>query len=146
MNETSKTIKLWRDFEKSLILGSGIDIGCGPDPISPTVKTFDIGDGDANNITQYVAEQFDFVYSSHCLEHMQDPKKALMEWWKLVKIGGHLILIVPDEDLYEQGNFPSCFNGDHKSTFTLSKTTSWSPVSHNILDLASALPNHNYLT
>lgn len=145
MNETSKTLKIWGELEKSLLLGSGIDIGCGPDPITPTVKTFDIEDGDANNITQYVADQYDFVYSSHCLEHMQDPKKALLEWWKLVKVGGHLILIVPDEDLYEQGNFPSIFNEDHKNTFTLSKAESWSSASHNILDMSLALPNSQLL-
>jgi SAM-dependent methyltransferase len=88
-----------------------------------------------------VHEQFDFVYSSHCLEHMRDPRSALLEWWKLVKPGGHLLFIVPDEDLYEQGVFPSRFNSDHKATFTISKARSWSPVSINVLDLARTLPN-----
>jgi hypothetical protein len=71
---------------------------------------------------------------------MHDPRKALYEWWQLVKPGGHLIFIVPDEDLYEQGVFPSRFNGDHKATFTISKLRSWSPVSYNVLDLARSLP------
>src|SRR5260221_7032838 len=39
--------------------------------------------------------------------------------------------------LYEQGVFPSRFNGDHKSTFTISKASSWSPVSVNVLDLVT---------
>jgi len=55
--------------------------------------------------------------------------------------GGHLFLIVPDEDLYEQGIFSSRFNADHKATFTISKARSWSPVSVNVLDLARSLPN-----
>ena len=71
---------------------------------------------------------------------MRDPKAAILEWWKLVKPGGHLFVVVPDEDLYEQGNFPSLFNADHKATFTLSKAVSWSPVSHNMFDLACSLP------
>ena len=42
---------------------------------------------------------------------------------------------VPDEDLYEQGQWPSRHNSDHKMTFTISKMKSWSPDSVNVLDL-----------
>ena len=141
MDETTKTKELWSDFERSILTGKGIDIGCGADPITEDVHRFDIEDGDANHITQYVKEQFDFVYASHCLEHMHNPCEAILEWWKLVRVGGHLFFIVPDEDLYEQGVFPGRFNSDHKATFTISKHKSWSPVSTNVLDLASTLPN-----
>lgn len=140
MNETSKTRAVWGAFERSVLSGRGIDIGCGPDPVTPDVRRFDVADGDANEITRYVHAQFDFVYSSHCLEHMRDPRAALREWWQLVRPGGHLFVIVPDEDLYEQGVFPSRFNGDHKATFTISKARSWSPVSFNVLELAQELP------
>lgn len=139
MNEASKTRALWGDFERSLLTGSGIDIGSGSDPITEGVRTFDIEDGDANKITRYVHEQFDFVFSAHCLEHMHDPALSLREWWQLVKPGGHLIFIVPDEDLYEQGYWPGIFNPDHKATFTICKQASWSPKSYNILDLANSL-------
>jgi len=141
MNETSKTKKIWSSLETSIITGTGIDIGCGPDPITADVRKFDIKDGDANRITEFVHKQFDFVYSSHCLEHMWEPRNTLLEWWKLVRPSGYLIFIVPDEDLYEQGMFPSRFNPDHKATFTISKAKSWSPVSINVLDLARAMPN-----
>jgi len=141
MNETSKTKKIWGPLETSTITGSGIDIGCGSDPVTPDVQRFDRGEGDASHITEYVHQQFDFVYSSHCLEHLPDPASALRKWWQLVRPGGHLIFIVPDEDLYEQGVFPSQFNPEHRATFTISKTQSWSPVSLNVQDLAQALPN-----
>lgn len=139
MNEASKTRAVWGDFERSLISGKGIDIGCGADPITESVRRFDRGHGDANEITKYVDEQFDFVFAAHCLEHMHDPKFSIKEWWQLVKPEGHLILIVPDEDLYEQGYYPSLFNGDHKTTFTISKKTSWSPRSYNVIDLINSL-------
>lgn len=139
MNEASKTRALWSDFERSLLSGSGIDIGSGPDPVTEGVRTFDVEDGDANVITKYVHEQFDFVFSAHCLEHMHDPALSLREWWQLVKPGGHLIFIVPDEDLYEQGYWPSIFNPDHKATFTICKRASWSPRSYNVLELANSL-------
>jgi len=141
MNEATKTLKNWTENEKQFLLGEGIDIGCGADPIKPDVEKFDLEEGDANHITKYVGKTFDYVFSSHCLEHMIDPYKALHEWWKLVKPGGVLIFIVPDEDLYEQGNFPSRLNSDHKYTFTISKVQSWSPVSVNVLNLAQSLPN-----
>jgi SAM-dependent methyltransferase len=140
MYETTKTKRLWGEAEKSILTGKGIDIGCGPDPITSDAYGFDKDDGDANEITKYVHEEFDFVFSSHCLEHMRDPRKAIQEWWKLVRLGGHLFFIVPDEDLYEQGVFPSRFNTDHKATFTISKAKSWSPVSINVLDLVQLLP------
>ena len=140
MDETSKTKRIWRPLESSILQGRGIDIGCGPDPLNPQVRRFDQADGDANRISDFIKEEFDFVYSSHCLEHMHDPRAALAEWWKLVRPSGHLLFLVPDEDLYEQGVFPSRFNPDHKATFTLSKAQSWSPRSVNVLELARSLP------
>ena len=98
-------------------------------------------DGDANHITEYVKDSFDYVFSSHCLEHMIDPPSVLREWWSLVKPGGVMIIFVPDEDLYEQGLWPSQFNPDHKWTFTISKRKSWSEKSLNLLDLAQSLPD-----
>lgn len=140
MNETTKAKQFWGALEMEATRGKGIDIGCGPDPVTPDARRFDIEHGDANVISQYVKEQFDFVYSSHCLEHMYNPKATILDWWKLVKPGGYLFVLVPDEDLYEQGVFPSRFNHDHKATFTIAKANSWSPVSHNMLELAQSLP------
>lgn len=72
---------------------------------------------------------------------MKNPPDALQRWWNLVKPGGYLIFLVPDEDLYEQGYWPSVFNHDHKFTFTLKKESSWPPVSINVLDLIQTLTN-----
>ncbi len=52
---------------------------------------------------------------------------------------GHLIVTVPDEDLYEQGVFPSTYNSDHKWTFSVFKTRSWTERSRNMIDLLVAL-------
>jgi SAM-dependent methyltransferase len=141
MDETAKTVKLLTPGELKRLSGKGIDIGCGPWPVRPDVQPFDQAHGDANHITRYVQPAaYDYVFSSHCLEHMRDPDHALREWWELVRPGGSMIVVVPDEDLYEQGYWPSLFNKDHKFTFTVSKQRSWSPVSRNLLDMARALP------
>lgn len=140
MNESSKSKQLFTPEEHALLLGRVLDIGAGTDPVTPDAVVFDQVHGDANHITAFAPESFDCVYSSHCLEHMHDPVKSLANWWSLVKPGGVLFVIVPDEDLYEQGRFPSRFNDDHKSTFTIAKKRSWSPRSYNLLDLAQVLP------
>lgn len=142
MREASKTLPLLTERELAYLQGKGIDIGCGDDPVRPDAQRFDVEQGDANCITRFVKEvgSFDYVFASHCLEHMGDPGGALDGWWALVKPGGAMFVVVPDEDLYEQGYWPSLFNDDHKFTFSISKQESWSPVSRNLLDLAGALP------
>lgn len=138
-NETSKTKEIWSETEKSYLQGEGIDVGCGNDPVFSHVIPFDQQHGDANNITHFIHRKLDFVFSSHCLEHMHDPYHALKEWYEILKPGGYLFILVPDEDLYEQGHFPSRYNTDHKWTFTIAKEKSWSPKSVNVVDLIKSL-------
>lgn len=142
MHEASKTNSI-RDplFQTHYLQGRVIDIGCGEDLVCPGAEPFDRPHGDAQEITRLREnEAYDTVHSSHCLEHMRDPVVALDQWWALVKPGGYLIIIVPDEDLYEQGYWPSRFNHDHKATFRMEKPDSWSPVSHDIKKLIQRLP------
>ncbi len=141
MRETSKTVAIWSPTERARVAGHGIDIGAGDDPLPMATIHFDMADGDANLLESHPSAPFDFVYSSHCLEHMHDPLTTARRWCRLLRPGGHLVVIVPDEDLYEQGIWPSIHNSDHKHTFTISKASSWSPMSINILDLARALPD-----
>lgn len=143
MDEAAKTNRArGPDFAARYFSGRVIDIGCGDDPVTPNAVPFDRPQGDANNILDYLpAESFDCVHSSHALEHMRDVPKAFRDWWALVKPGGYMITVVPEEDLYEQGNWPSLFNSDHKASFRLDRATSWSPVSYDLRQLAEALPN-----
>jgi predicted SAM-dependent methyltransferase len=147
MNESSKSIfhKI-KDarYATRYILGEGIDIGAGPDsiaqyyeffPLMTSCRSWDLPDGDAEMMASIADNSFDFVHSSHCLEHMRNAENALNNWLRILKPGGHLICIIPDEDLYEQGVFPSTFNSDHKHTFTIHKKESWSKQSINVTDM-----------
>ena len=40
----------------------------------------------------------DYVFSSHCLEHLEKPKEALKEWIRVLKQGGVLYLYLPHTD------------------------------------------------
>ncbi len=128
-------------FATRYFIGSGIDIGCGPDPISQyseqfplmeSCRSWDMPDGDAQYLESVDDNTFDFVHSSHCLEHMVDPKTAMTHWLRVLKPNGHLVITIPEEDLYEQGIFPSTNNDDHKWTFTIAKAKSWSNKSINL--------------
>ena len=146
MQETSKAlIRRLQDarYANTYFKGDGIDIGCGPDPLSKYTQQFplmtglkpwDLADGDAQLMANATDESYDFVHSSHCLEHLHDPYEAFDNWIRICKPGGHIITTIPDEDLYEQGVWPSNHNPDHKTSWTISKDQSWSPVSINLLE------------
>lgn len=146
MNETSKSfLRRMHDirFAHSFFVGHGIDIGAGPDPLSifkqkfPLITNIDIWDkeqGDAQLMESVEDNYYDFVHSSHCLEHLHDPYEAFEHWIRICKPGGHIITTIPDEDMYEQGFWPSNFNPDHKTSWTILKHESWSPVSINVIE------------
>jgi SAM-dependent methyltransferase len=146
MNETSKSIiRRMHDirFVNKYFVGKGIDIGCGPDPLSKfsqqfplmtELKPWDMQDGDAQTMDGVPDDSYDFVHNSHCLEHMRDPYEAFDNWIRICKPGGYIITTIPDEDLYEQGVWPSNHNPDHKTSWTMVKDESWSPVSINLIE------------
>jgi len=146
MNETSKT-NSYRDkkFFDTYLSGKVIDIGAGDDPVTSESEIFDLAEGNAEKISKYIQRNdYDCVYSSHCLEHIDDVNMATNNWWQLVKPGGYMIIVVPEETLYEQRIWPSLFAPPpigHQHSFRLNSETSWSPVSIDILDLVKKLPN-----
>lgn len=147
MRECSKSITRRlhdSNFLRKYIVGNGIDIGGKPDPLElyteffplcGEIRTWDWEDGDAQFLETVEDGTYDFLFSSHCLEHLKDPFEGIRNWLRVIKPGGHLVVAVPDEDLYEQGEFPSTFNTDHKFTFTIGKSRSWSDKSVSVLSL-----------
>jgi predicted SAM-dependent methyltransferase len=92
-----------------------LDIGYGGDPIKPTAITIDFalerefcGDhpcnivGDARKLPWFAAHSFDYVYSSHCLEDFAETRQVVREWLRVVKNGGFLVLLLPDQQKYER--------------------------------------------
>ena len=133
-----------RRYATRWLVGDGIDIGSGPDPLGNlqwmfplmrSVRPWDLPDGDAMLMQGVPDASYNFVHSSHCLEHLVDPTIALTNWIRICRPGGHIIVTIPDEDLYEQNVWPSTFNTDHKWSFTIAKAASWAPRSVNVIDL-----------
>lgn len=118
--ETSKakTRRLREDFFDKYCQGKGLDIGYGGDPVTENVQGWDYEHGDAQYLKGVADESYDFVHSSHLLEHLPDTKLTLSNWWRVLKHGGYLILYVPHRDLYEKKKeLPSQFNDDHLHFF-----------------------------
>lgn len=64
----------------------------------------------------FVSGSVDAVFSSHCLEHIEDYRAALAAWWDSIKVGGHLVLYLPHRDLYPNIGTAGA-NPDHKHDF-----------------------------
>jgi len=61
----------------------------------------------------------DAVYASHCLEHIDDFEGAMQDWFRVLRVGGYLVITVPHKFLYEKKQgLPSNWNGDHKRFYT----------------------------
>ena len=147
MQEQSKAAKRrFNDgnFHSKYFRGAGIDIGAGNDcldkvrhafPGIESVRNWDLMDGDGQELTSVEDNSYDFLHSSHSLEHMVDWKTALDNWIRVVVPGGYLIITVPEENMYEKNQWPSRFNGDHKWSFTVT-TDSKMPKTVNVFDLA----------
>lgn len=109
----------------------GLDVGCGPKKVWPHLIGIDSGKDtdlfgiqmkpdivvkDAARLPIFADASAEAVFSSHCLEHIDDWQAALAEWWRLVKVGGFLILYLPHADLYPNIGQPGA-NPDHKHDF-----------------------------
>lgn len=98
--------------------GTGIDVGASFWPLKGATQV-DIasGAGVANRIEDIPQRSQNFVFSSHCLEHIEHWENALDAWASKIKVGGHLFLYLPH---------PSCKLW-HKSDPLMSDTHKWIP-------------------
>ena len=73
-------------------------------------------DCDCENLGMFTSNSMDFVFSSHLLEHMEDPTRVLASWWRVIKPEGYLVLYLPHADFYPKVGQPGA-NPDHKHDF-----------------------------
>lgn len=113
------------------ITGTVVDVGCGHDKLTPDafgvdgrqLPGVDYVTSDVYNLSlplTLFGAPFDTVFSSHFLEHLQDPFKAIEDWAGLLKPGGHLILYLPDGRKYDNGN-----NFEHMYDWTCDSFIFW---------------------
>lgn len=52
---------------------------------------------EATELSEIATGHYDFLLSSNCLEHVANPIKALEEWKRVIKPGGGLVLVLPNQ-------------------------------------------------
>src|SRR5207249_11909978 len=97
-------------------------VGYGGDLVVPNCKGWDVENGDAHELAGIPENEFDFVYSSHLLERLENPARALRNWCRVLKPCGYLIIYVPERDRFaRQRTLPSDVSLDHKHYFLLER-------------------------
>jgi predicted SAM-dependent methyltransferase len=102
-------------FASQVCKGQGVDIGCnreewmfpGALPIDPAINEY--------NALNFPYNDLDYIFSSHCLEHLYDWVDVLDYWTSKLKPGGILFLYLPD---YSQEYWKPWNNRKHKNIFT----------------------------
>jgi SAM-dependent methyltransferase len=113
-------------FARHFCKGTGYDIGCGsikwsfPDSIPIDSKIVRKIEGrevfySAYNLPMKEYGSVDYIFSSHCLEHLDDWVFALDYWIKNIRSGGVLFLYLPH---YDQEYWRPYNNKKHIHTFT----------------------------
>lgn len=123
----------WRQYPQDPLFqepGVGVDIASQGDPVVPWAVQFDLpaeefAHYNSNHAPQgpiqlrghadklpFDSSSLDFVYSSHLLEDFLDWTPILTEWTRVLKPGGHLIILVPDKVRWNEailkGQPPNC--------------------------------------
>lgn len=118
--------------------GYGADIGAGMFKVLPQAVSIDNGNHEmfnhhidpnikvqsADHLPMLADKCFNWVYSSHLLEHMEDPLKALKEWWRVLDVGGVMVLYLPHDELYPTIG-SKLGNPDHKHDLNEQKVIDW---------------------
>lgn len=122
MNESLKN----KHRIEHLLVGDILDLGAGRWPICKGAITYDLRHhgnqgcraaviGDARSLI-FGYNRFDVVHSSHLLEDLGDTRSVLVEWLRVLRPHGHLILYLPHRDHYPNIGQPFA-NTDHQHDF-----------------------------
>jgi SAM-dependent methyltransferase len=83
-------------YAKHFCKGHGVDVGCNRQEwCFPGAIGIDLNFKDGNTAYSFEYTDLDYVYSSHCLEHLPDWVTALDYWTENLKPGGVLFLYLP---------------------------------------------------
>lgn len=103
-------------FAEEVCCGEGFDIGCMKKEWAlPGAIPIDIIFNDGWSATKLPKSGVDYIFSSHCLEHLPDWVSVLDYWTTTLRVGGTLFLYLPD---YSQEYWRPWNNRKHLNIFT----------------------------
>ena len=83
-----------KSLAEKYCLGKGVDVGAGIWPILGA-RVIEIQKDENAYVIKEHNNSLDFVFSSHCLEHLDKWHDALREWYRVLRDGGVLFLYLP---------------------------------------------------
>lgn len=102
-------------FAQYFCIGKGYDIGCMKvDWAYPGSIPIDLSFNDPWDANHLPEGQVDYIFSSHCLEHVPDWAGTLLYWTEKICSGGTLFLYLPH---YDQKYWRPWNNRKHLHTF-----------------------------
>ncbi|WP_109118289.1 methyltransferase domain-containing protein [Azospirillum sp. TSO22-1] len=128
--EASKSFsaKVHSGFFKTYLSGNHIlDIGYRggfgeAEPIVPQAIGIDLGYPGYDGVhLPFPDNSQDAIYTSHCLEHMDQLHAVMREWLRVLRIGGYAVIVVPHQYLYERKAVLPSDHPGHKHFFTPAK-------------------------
>jgi len=88
-----------QEFAKQFCVGSGLDIGGTSEWSLPNARSINIDKDDGFHATKLPDELYNFIFSSHTLEHIEDYIKALLCWKDHLLPKGVIFLYLPHPDM-----------------------------------------------
>jgi len=84
-------------YAKHVCIGKGYDVGCMKEEWSfPNSIPIDLSFNNEWHATNLPEKNVDYIFSSHCLEHITDWVSVMDYWYDTLKNGGVLFLYLPD--------------------------------------------------
>jgi predicted SAM-dependent methyltransferase len=103
-------------YAKHVCSGVGYDIGCMKKEWSfPDSIPIDLSFNDGYHALNLPHSNVDYIFSSHCLEHIPNWVITMDYWYDTLKVGGVLFLYLPD---YSQEYWRPWNNRKHLNIFT----------------------------
>lgn len=135
------------DIKNKVIL----DLGCGRHKTIPEAIGIDITpDTDIccsmDNLSEFKNESVDIIISRHSLEHMLDPIKTLIEWGRVLRGGGRLIIILPDHGSVNTMDDRLSSGGLHLHAYTMESFSNLINIikRFNLLKIGVVLKNWSF--
>lgn len=91
--------KFIEPFAKELCKGNGLDVGGVGDWVFPGARAINITSDDEWNAYNLPDGKYDYIFSSHTLEHLPDYVKAIICWQEHLTDDGVLFLYLPHPDM-----------------------------------------------
>lgn len=138
---SSETAK-YRSLTVPYLTGAGVDVASQGATVVPWAMSFDLPEreflhysggnppkgpihlrGHADHLP-FESNSLDWVYSSHLIEDFDDPKPYISEWSRVLRVGGKLVILVPDKELWNEaiknGQMPNC---SHRHEYRVGELT-----------------------